>query len=277
MRARIMAWSGRRGKPGSLVAAAALRGYAGRAAAGRLDDRRGIAGRTLAPEPRRTYVRSMAQRVVCVSRTLAAGGELVGRAVADRLGYRHVDEEIITTAARRAGIDPAELARSEERPHGLRRVLEAIGLAPLSRDPLAVYTRASLGTSYYQTEAASMAVPLDHRELIRRVIREIGAAGQVVITGHAASFALGDAPEVLRVLVTASPEIRARRLVTDCGTADLAKAERSIADSDAARIDYFRRFYGIAVELPTHYDVVVSTDRLTPEQAVAVVLSAAGT
>jgi shikimate kinase len=36
----------------------------------------------------------MAFRVVCISRTMAAGGEMIGRAVSERLGYRYVDEDL---------------------------------------------------------------------------------------------------------------------------------------------------------------------------------------
>jgi len=55
----------------------------------------------------------MAFSVVCISRTLAAGGEAVGRAVAPRLGYRFVDEEIVSKAAQKAQVDPAVVAATE--------------------------------------------------------------------------------------------------------------------------------------------------------------------
>ena len=41
----------------------------------------------------------MGVRAVCISRTVAAGGEEVGKGVAETLGFRYVDEEIITIVA----------------------------------------------------------------------------------------------------------------------------------------------------------------------------------
>ena len=38
----------------------------------------------------------MAHGVVCISRVTAAGGEAIGHAVAERLSYRYVDDEVIT-------------------------------------------------------------------------------------------------------------------------------------------------------------------------------------
>jgi hypothetical protein len=53
--------------------------------------------------------------VVCISRAWGAGGEDVGRLVAERLGFAYVDEEIITRAAERGGLDPDTVADQEQR------------------------------------------------------------------------------------------------------------------------------------------------------------------
>ena len=55
-----------------------------------------------------------------------------------------------------------------------------------------------------------------------------------------------------------------------------ADATRSVDEADAARADYLKRFYGIKHELPTQYDLVLNTDRLGTDDAVALVTRAAG-
>ena len=55
------------------------------------------------------------------------------------------------------------------------------------------------------------------RELIRQAIDETAARGDIVIVAHAATHALAANPDVLRVLVTASPETRRERLVAESG------------------------------------------------------------
>ncbi len=52
-------------------------------------------------------------------------------------------------------------------------------------------------------------------------------------------------------------------------------ADKLVGRGDANRADYIKRFYDIPAELPTHYDVVLNTDRLSAEEAVAVVVRAA--
>jgi len=111
------------------------------------------------------------------------------------------------------------------------------------------------------------------RALIKQVLASIAAQGSVVIASHAASFALSG-PDVLRVLVTASEETRARRLAAERGVDDRAAA-RLVKQEDAGRAGYLRQFYGIDRELPTHFDLVLNTDLLSPDRASDVVVAAA--
>ena len=111
--------------------------------------------------------------------------------------------------------------------------------------------------------------------LIRAAIEETALRGDTVIVSHAASHALASRPDVLRVLVTASPPIRTARVAAEQRLSE-KDASRAVDQSDAARADYLKRFYGARSELPTQYDIVVNTDRLSPDEAISVVTLAAG-
>jgi cytidylate kinase len=87
-------------------------------------------------------------------------------------------------------------------------------------------------------------------------------------------MALAGREDVLRVLVTASPDTRARR-VAEAGKVDARQAAKLMRDEDAARDDYLARFYGVDRELPTHYDLVVNTDVISPDRAADLLLLAA--
>jgi cytidylate kinase len=199
---------------------------------------------------------------ICISRSIGAEGETVGRAVADRLGYRYVDEEVIDHAAERAELEPAVVADVERRKSTVARLLELMGEGAVS--PLGVAP----------PEAVRAAVPeADLRRLITDVIRALADEGSVVIVAHAASFAL-EGDDVLRVLVTGSPDRRAAR-ISASEEIDERAAAKVIRDDDAARADYLNRFYKIRRELPTHFDIVINTDTLTPEVAAEVITHAA--
>jgi cytidylate kinase len=209
----------------------------------------------------------MAASVVCVSHSTGALGPEVARLVAERLGFTQVDEEIVAEAARKEGLDPADVADAERRKGFLARLFEGWPAAgAIGMDAGAAYAAALV------PDVGDPRLPEEHhRELIVEAIEDTANRGNTVIVSHAASLALAGRPDVLRVFVTASPDTRAARL----GDIDRDEAKRTIERSDAARGDYLKRFYGVDRESPTHYDLVVSTDWLTVEQAADVVVRAA--
>jgi cytidylate kinase len=109
--------------------------------------------------------------------------------------------------------------------------------------------------------------------LIRETIARTAARGNVVIVAHGASHVVSGHGEALRVLVTASPQTRAARIAELKGL-DRARATRELKEADAARRDYLSRFYEIDEEQPTHYDLVINTDRLSVEDAARLVVQA---
>jgi cytidylate kinase len=110
----------------------------------------------------------------------------------------------------------------------------------------------------------------DLAALIREAIEQTAARGNVVIVAHAASHVIAGAADALRVLVTASPDRREKRLAELEGI-DADEARRKIKDADAGRRDYLKSFHGVDLEAPTHYDLVLNTDVLRIEEAARVV------
>jgi cytidylate kinase len=203
----------------------------------------------------------MEHRVVCISRTIGADAEEVARLVAERLSFRLIDEEILLQAADKAGVNAGEVADVEQRKSFLGRVVN---------DMLESGTL----TAYGPVVPPATGPKRDElRGFIRQAIEESTDDGAAVIVAHGASIALTDRDDVLRVLITASPETRSGRLVA-AEQAKESEAAKLVAESDAARVDYLKRFYNVGAELPTTYDLVLNTDRLTAEDAAGVVVQA---
>lgn len=210
-------------------------------------------------------VASVGCSVVCVSHATGAGGEEIGRQVAEQLGYLYVDEEIVSRAAAESGLEPRDIADEERRKSFANRILNVIAESGGDAWTLVGTPAASTG----------VAQPEDIRGLIRETVVQTAGRGSVVIVAHAASFALEPGPETLRVLVTASPSVRAKRVAGSEGL-DAADAGRVIEDSDAGRRDYLKRFYSVDRESPTDYDLIVNTDHVSFERGAEIVLRAAG-
>ena len=201
--------------------------------------------------------------MVCISHATGAGGDEVGRLVAAGLGFLLVDDEIVARAAADGGIDPEEVADEERLASLAARLVEALR-----------HGGEAWAVSHASSASLDARLSDDIRALIRETIAQTAASGQVVIVAHGASHVVPPGPEALRVLVTASPTTRARR-VGEANGLDDRDARREVKRADTARRDYLRRFYAIDEELPTQYDLVVNTDLLSVEQAARLIVQAA--
>lgn len=188
----------------------------------------------------------MPASVICISHTEGAGGREIGRLLAERVGFRYVDEGIVVEAARAKQLYPEAVSLAESRRAG--RQLEV---------------------DFHRFERTETV-----RELIRDAILATAEAGEVIIVAHAASYALADLEGVLRLLVTASRDQRVLRLAEAEGV-EAKDAAKLLSESDKGRAAYIKDFYGVTRELPTDYDLVLNTDRLAPDTAVDTIVRAA--
>jgi len=203
------------------------------------------------------------RRVIAISRAIGAGGEEIGRMVAAQLGLRYADQEIIVKAAEKAGVSPETVAKAESSPSLIERILESLGRMPFTGETMAI------------SPPVLVEAPVAYTGLIEQVLREAAAQGDVVIVGHGASIPLAGMSGLLRVLVTAPPETRISRLAEAEGM-DAGKARKAVKHSDDERRNYLRRFYDVGEERPDRYDLVVSTECLSLEEAVRTIVVTAG-
>jgi cytidylate kinase len=186
--------------------------------------------------------------------------------VAEALRFAVVDEEIIQHAAAESGLEQELVADAEKRRSFVARTIE--GISPASASGVAAISGAP------PVPADDVPASSEVRDLIRRAVEETAEQGNMVIVAHAASHALASRPDVLRVLVNASQTTRRARIARERGLSE-KDAARAIDRSDAGRADYLNRFYKTKTELPTHYDVMINTDRVPLDEAVAIVVRAA--
>ncbi len=130
----------------------------------------------------------------------------IAQAVAAELKYAVVDEEIVLQAAacRRPRPGRRSPTRSVAGPSSSGRSAASVRASTPARLPVA-------GAGY----TAGMGLGEDIRGLLVQAIEEAADRGEVVIAAHAASHALAERPDVVRVLVTASPETRRARVAAE--------------------------------------------------------------
>lgn len=199
----------------------------------------------------------MGYRAIALSQVDGAGGELVGRDLAQQLGFGYLNEAIVAQVAKDQGVDTAVVVGAERRKSFLTRVAElaAHGAVDVVPDP-----------SLYVADQTDTLLAL-----IRDAVRDAAGRGSVVLVAHAACYACADRPEVLRVCITAPLPARASRVASALGISE-KEAAKSLRRSDAGRASYLKRVYGVGGESPADYDVVINTERLAPDAAAGLIL-----
>ena len=199
--------------------------------------------------------------IITISREYGALSLSVSRIVAERLGYRLVDEQLPVVAAWRLGTSADVVETVSERPRRYgERVLDQLG----GGVPEAVQP------------PDSDDFPVETRHAIEAAVRQEAAGGDAVIVGRSAGAILAGRPDLLRVYVHAPLVWRAARVAQSLGI-DESAARAEIARIDEARRTYAREGYRVTPGDARNYDLVIDTARFGVDGAAAIVIAAART
>ncbi len=185
----------------------------------------------------------MEKRVlITIGRQFGSGGKKVASAIGERLGIPVYDQEIIDNAAKKSGLSPEFLKKSDERPHlfGMGGLLD-------------------IGRFWHNTGHL-----MDDNELFRiqsDTIRDLARQGSAVFVGRASDYVLREM-ETLDVFLHAPMEVRKVRVSERMGIS-LQDAEALISKRDKARKEYYDLFtlgdnWGVA----SNYDLCLDSSLL---------------
>ncbi len=207
--------------------------------------------------------------VVTITRLYGAGGEAVGKAVAERLGWNLLDRRIIDEVAARLHVPQTEVAARDEQPRSfLDQLLLALGSTSIefaAAGDVPAWTP-PFGSQEIDTRQAVVRLTQD-------VIRE-AARGHAVIVGRGAAYILRDHAQALHVFLIAPAEFRLR-VVMERSQVGEDEAWRRLKETDANRAAAIKQLYGHDWARPSHYDLVLNTGRLGFELAADLIVAAA--
>ena len=220
---------------------------------------------------------------VTIARQLGSGGEEIAALVAERLGARLLDHELLLRASERSGVPASDLEDLDERGRGmLRRPIDLVHLVPLPpinpdlpdvtgdryppTGPVLARGEGLVSPAYWAAEA--------YASLLARTMQAEVSAGDVVIVGRCGNEALAATPGVLHILVIAGQRTRLERIMADAKV-NAFDALDAIKESDRKRAAYARQFYGADWLAPGRYDLVINTDQMDFTAAAELVMLAA--
>lgn len=191
--------------------------------------------------------------IVTIDREFGSGGHEVGRRLADRLGIRFFDEEIIARAAAKTGYHEEYIKRNDEK-------------AP-------EYSAASFFTGF-DTFQPSPFARIQEEEF--HIIRDIAAEDSCVIVGRAADYILRDEQHV-SIFIFAPIEDRIRRNLAIAPERfpdehyDEYGMEKYVKQIDKQRRRYYEFYTDNKWGGRDVYDLLINTSRAGVEGAVDII------
>ena len=189
----------------------------------------------------------MAERkTVTIARRMGSGGTYIGRRIAEQLGLRYVDREVLQLAAERLGVECSALEPNRERVAGFwERFLGSLSFGP----PEGTYTPPPV-PGY--TDRALF-------ECQTGILRELAARDDCVIVGYGAAYVLPRHARMVNVYFHAPLGYRVRRVMEIYKVEDREQARRTVEESDRLRTRYFREMTGRDWSCADNYHLCVDT------------------
>ena len=203
----------------------------------------------------------MQYRVLTISREFASGGSNIARIIADRLGWKCLDAQIIDEIAKAARVNP-EIARRKD--ECCDSWLDGLTRGALRATALAGSVAVGAVDFF---DAATMTT------FTRNIVEEAHKEGNAVIVGRGGSCILAGCRDVFHAFVYGSEKCRCRRL--KARMPDVKDAETLIRTSDVGRARYVRHFFNRDWKDPCLYELLVRSDA-GDEYAAKVILAAMG-
>jgi cytidylate kinase len=207
--------------------------------------------------------------VITISRTVGSGGRTIGRKLAERLGVRFSDKELIDALQNKFNLTAESI---EELKGKKKRWLDDFiqMVAPVPMSGLLVS-----GESDYVSEYNSTLSVNDVFEAEKEILNGIADEGSCVIAGRLGFFVLKDRPNKVDILITASRDKRIARIM-EKQNLSRQKAEEVIDSVDKARDNYVMRYTRQSRYYARNYHIVLNMDYITEDKAVDLILSYLG-
>lgn len=181
--------------------------------------------------------------VITISRTYGSGGRVMGKRLAQKLGIKFYDRELIRMLSDETGINEALFGESDER---LKQSYFGTDTEWMDNPkPLGPSDRKySSETNLFKLEA----------QLIKKVADE----EDCIIMGRCADTILSGRDDVVKLFCYASHNNCVERAMEVCGLGE-KEIEKRIAIIDKYRENYYRHFTGKSLYDANNYDLCINT------------------
>ena len=184
-------------------------------------------------------------------------GLLVGQKLAERLGIKYYDKELLQQAAKDSGFCEEIFENHDEKP---------------SNSFLYSLVMDTYSAGNY-TSTPFLDMPLNHKVFLAQfdTIKKIAENESCVIVGRCADYALANHPDVINVFVRADLEDRIKIISKRLDLTE-NKAKDLIIKNDKQRASYYNYYTSKKWGETSSYDLSINTSKISVDNAVDLIL-----
>ena len=196
--------------------------------------------------------------VITINREVGSGGRTVGRKLAETLGVKYCDKAVIDGLTKKFGLTPERIEEIKAQKKSWWNDIN----------------------NYYQTLVNSTSQPMEAEvkldnatmfETEKRILQELAEQTSCVIAGRTGFMVFREWPNHLSVFIQASMDYRIKRIM-DRQNVSMDEARDIIAKTDATREAYIKKYEDTSRYDTRNYQLVISMDGLTEDDAAQIIL-----
>lgn len=196
----------------------------------------------------------MSKKIITISREFGSGGHTIGKAVAERLGIKFYDKNLLDEIAVRTGFS--------------KEFVEEASEYATSKSSLLFY----LSAGHVGGNMGITPNPADQIYIAQsKMIKEIAEKESCVIVGRCADYILRERDDVMNVFICSDKESRAKRVLKKYGETNKSINSR-LDDKDKRRKVYYLHYTDRSWGAPQNYTVSLNSGIIGEEKCVDIIV-----
>ena len=195
--------------------------------------------------------------VITIGREFGSGGHEIGMKLAEKLGIKCYDKELLAMAAKHSGLCEELFEKHDERPTSSF-----------------LYSLVMDSYSMGYTASGYSDMPINHKIFLAQfdTIKKLADEASCVIVGRCADYALEDYPNVVSVFITGDDKDKLKRL-QELYKVDESKAKDIMIKTDKQRSNYYNYYSNKKWSDPRSYDLCINSSKVGADGAVDVIMN----
>ena len=196
--------------------------------------------------------------VITINREVGSGGRTVGRKLAEQLGVKYYDKAIVDGLTHKFGLS-------------IERIEQIKAQKKSWWNDINNYYNPLVNSAEKPMEAE---VKLDNQTMFdteKRILQELATQSSCVVAGRTGFMVFREWPNHLNIFIQASMEHRVQRVMSRQQVSE-QEARDIIQRMDSSRETYIQKYEDTSRYDTRNYELVISMDDLSEDDAVAIIM-----